>query len=192
MEQDVQSRVLNLGCGFRHFIGAVNVDAYDNCKPDVVWDLNKTPWEWAKDNEYDAIFAWHVFEHLSNWFGALKECSRILKPGGKIEIRVPDESSSTAGTYRDHVFVFTQYSFHGIEDGNSMLSSRGGTNAWAVHEQHQIPLKCIHYWQVPYKGYNWMLHCTWLLKFCARHLRNFIWEQIFIFEKIGEQDGQGS
>lgn len=185
MEQNVQCRVLNLGCGFRKFIGAVNVDAYDNCEPDVVWDLNKTPWEWAKDNEFDKIFAFHVMEHLPNWWEALSECGRVLKPGGTLEVRVPDESSSSALSYRDHHFIFTRYSFHGIADGAGILGSRAGTNAWAMTLEHSIPLKCIHYWRVPFKKYNWMLLFPWLLGFCAHHMRNFIWEQIIIFEKIG-------
>jgi SAM-dependent methyltransferase len=151
MEQDVRSCVLNLGCGFRKFIGAVNVDAFENCNPDIVWDLNKTPWEWARDGEYDQIYAWHVMEHLPNWWGALSECARILKPGGTLEIRVPDESSSTAMTYRDHHFCFTRFSFHGIADGAQQLPARGGTNAWAMTQEHTIPLRCLHYRRVPFK-----------------------------------------
>lgn len=44
------------------------------------------------DDRYDFIFAAHVLEHVP-WFkaeDALKEALRVLKPGGKIEIWVPN------------------------------------------------------------------------------------------------------
>jgi SAM-dependent methyltransferase len=44
------------------------------------------------DDTYDLVFASHVLEHLP-WYRtvtALREIARILKPGGEIEIYVPD------------------------------------------------------------------------------------------------------
>lgn len=45
-----------------------------------------------QDNQYDFIFASHVLEHVA-WFNvvnALSEAYRILVPGGKLQIWVPD------------------------------------------------------------------------------------------------------
>lgn len=178
MAQDAHPVVLNLGCGFSKMVGAVNVDAFPICEPDVVWDLNRTPFPWA-DNSVDHIEARHVFEHLDDWWAAFIECARILKPGGTLEIRVPDESSRTAATYRDHRHVFSMVSFHGC------LGYTHGTNAWAVGEEGSVPMAMTSYQQVPFKRYNWMRYVPGLLRFVADHMRNFIWEQRFTFQKIG-------
>lgn len=186
MYGDVEMKdVLNIGCGFSQIIGAVNVDAFEICHPDVVADLNQ-PLPFA-DDSFDHIQAWHVMEHLPNWWGCFQECIRVLRPGGTMEIRVPDESSKTAMTYRDHVFTFGPNSFTGIDGGDR------GSNAWAV-SQGTLPVKMESYMQVPYKEYQWMVRwCPWLLKFLARHLRDFIWEQRFTFRKLeetGNEKGQ--
>ena len=192
MEQDVPQtpvtnpRILNLGCGFKKFIGtnAVNVDFMANCVPDILWDLNVAPWPWAENESFDLIRALHVFEHLTDWWPAFCECARVLKVGGLLEVRVPDESSATALTYRDHHSAFTINSFHGIMD-NEKVPHRSGTNAWALSLDGTVPFKIIFYAQVPFKRYDWMINwAPWLLKFCAAHLRNFIWEQVFVFKKI--------
>jgi predicted SAM-dependent methyltransferase len=56
-----------------------------NCR----WGQEPFPFE---DNTYDLVFASHVLEHVP-WYrtdAALQEAHRILKPGGEIEIYVPD------------------------------------------------------------------------------------------------------
>jgi len=182
---DLRKRILNLGCGFKKCVGAVNVDAFDNCQPDIVWDLNITPWPWAKDNEFDEVWAHHIFEHLyrDKWWNAFCEVIRILKPGGLFDMRTPDESSSTAWAYRDHHTVFTFHTFHGIR-ANEKISLRGSTNAWARTIEESIPLECIQYVKVPFAQYMWMKRFPRIMLFCATHLRNFIWEQIFVFRKL--------
>lgn len=178
---------LNLGCGHTKFKGFINVDAYEICNPDVVWDLNKRPWPW-EDNSIDHIAMFHVLEHLDDWWGAIEECSRILKIGSNLDVRVPDESETSAGTYRDHNHIFSWHSFYGIDMSHiSAIKMVPGVNAWA-QSQKILPLVMTHYYQVPHKKYKWMVRwCPWLLQFCADHLRNFIWEQICIFVKIGEK-----
>lgn len=169
--------LLNLGAGSNRLEHHVSVDNWGD--PDIRWDLNKVPYPWP-DNSVDGIEMWHTLEHLTNWWEAFKECARILKPGGYLHVRVPDESSATAWGYRDHVAVFTQASFHGI------VGRDHGTNAWAIHETGTVPLVLESYYQVPYKQYEWMTRwCPRVLKFCAEHLRNFIWEQRFYFRKVG-------
>jgi len=178
MGKDAQKVVrLNLGCGEKKFVGDgwVNVDGYG--EPDVKVDLNKFPYPW-KTNSVDHIYMSHILEHIPDWWSAFLECSRILKPNGTLEIRVPDESSATALTYRDHHHVFSIWSFHGVQ------GSGHGTNSWAKDEKNSVPLILEGYQQVPYKKYSWMIRfCPWLLEFCAAHLRNFIHEQVFIFRK---------
>lgn len=183
MGKNVRTRHLNFGCGGRIFESDdkeewINVDAYGN--PDIRWDLNITPYPFD-DCFFDGIFSSHVFEHLDNryWWNAFKECARILKVDGILDMRVPDESSSTALTYRDHNRVFALASFHGVKH------ARQGLNAWAESEFESVPFELIEYHRVPFAKYQWMVTwCPWLLEFCAGHMRNFIHEQQFIFRKI--------
>jgi len=170
---------LNLGCGYFKEEGWVNVDAFENCNPDEVWDLNKFPYPW-EDNSIDEITMRHILEHIPDWWSAFCECARILKPGGELHIHVPDESNATALTYRDHHHVFARCSFHGIQGATH------GTSAWAETENDKIPLVMVRYNQVPYKDYYWLTRFPRVLDFCAKHMRNFIWEQQFHFKKIGD------
>jgi len=183
--QYAKGPVLNLGCGFDKMIGAINVDAQSNCKPEIQWDLNITPWPWAKDEEYSLVHAHHVMEHLDRdkWWNAFKEISRILMFDGLLVMRVPDHSSKTSLTYRDHNTQFSDVSFH------SAKGSRGGTNAWA-HAQNELPMGIVRYTRVPFEQYLWMRHVPWLLRFCADHMTNFIHEQEFIFQKQRPIGGQ--
>ena len=175
---------LNLGCGTKKFIGKewINVDAYRSCDPDIVWDLNKTPYPW-ESGSIDHIYMSHILEHVADWWPCFTECARILRPGGTLEVRVPDESSATALTYRDHFHVFSIWSFHGIQD------AKHGTSAWAREVMDSVPLRMESYNQVPFEKYAWMIKwCPWLLRFCASHLRNYIHEQVFVFRKIGDRN----
>ena len=185
MGEGPQKVVLNLGCGINKLPQALNVDAYG--EPDVKWDLNQTPWPF-EDNRFVHIQAYHVFEHLRNWWGAFEECSRVLAPYGTMELRMPHESSQTALCYRDHLNVFSPISFHGIE------GSGCGNNAWAKEVKNSLPIKMIDTKLVPFNSYQWMMRwCPWLLSFCATHLRNFIWEQRYYFQStkpIGGIDGR--
>ncbi len=177
MEKAADRIFLNLGCGNNKLPGYTNVDAYGN--PDQVWDLNVFPYPWDNDS-VEVIEMCHVLEHLEDWWYAFKECARILKPGGTLHIRVPDESSRTALTYRDHNHIFSLYSFHGIQE------RAAGTNAWASSEEDSVPLKLESYARTPHKEYYWMIRFPRILKFCADHMRNFIHEQRFLFRKVGK------
>ena len=171
---------LNLGCGSNKLPNYVNVDLYGD--PDVVWDLNKFPYPWA-DNSVDGIEMWHTLEHIPDWWGAFLECVRVMKPGSYFHVRVPHWNSATALTYRDHFHVFSRLSFHGIQEYSH------GTSAWAEKEKNTVPLVLDDYRQVPYKEHEWMVRwCPWLLSWCADHLNGYIWEQRFMFRKIGDRN----
>ncbi len=178
MGATIKPLLLNLGAGLDRIEGHVSVDAWG--KQDVIWDLNVAPYPWA-DNSVDGIEMRHTLEHLTNWWAAFNECARILKVGGYLNVRVPDESSSNALTYRDHYKVFSPLSFHGIRGWGH------GTNTWAVEEMNTVPLVLESYQRIPHREYQWMLRwCPRVLTFCADHLRNFIFEQRFSFRKVGD------
>jgi SAM-dependent methyltransferase len=183
---------LNLGCGFAKKPGMINVDKYDICKPDVVWDLDNVPWPWD-DNSVNEIHAFHIFEHLVDWWGAFQECGRILKLGGLLTLEVPHDSSSTSLSYRDHRHEFSWFSFYGADIEEAVGMHRSGTNAWAKTEEHSVPLKMISYLLVPKEEYFWMTHWPFrgLLRWCEQHLNNFMHAQRFGFVKIQDRGKDG-
>lgn len=83
---------LNLGSGQNKLDGYTNIDKFPDFEPDLVWDLEQTPWPF-EDNSVSEIMANHVLEHLgqatATYFAIIKELYRVLKPGGRLEISVP-------------------------------------------------------------------------------------------------------
>lgn len=82
------------------------------CRPeiDVEWDLNVLPWPWP-DNRFTRIEAWAVFEHLKiNLVEAIDECWRILRPGGKLHVKIPHWKHGRAHMPPDHETHGWEYS----------------------------------------------------------------------------------
>lgn len=92
---------LNLGSHGNNIEGYVNIDLHDPTA-DLKADMTALPYE---DNSVDEILASHVLEHvlsgeyerhLSSNINSktvketLQEWKRVLKPGGLLEIKVPD------------------------------------------------------------------------------------------------------
>jgi GT2 family glycosyltransferase len=79
---------LNLGCGSKLMPGFVNVDLY-NPDAELKMDVRKLN---LKDNTAQEVHAYHVLEHFSPFEvnDVLTEWCRVLKPGGKLVMEVPD------------------------------------------------------------------------------------------------------
>jgi ubiquinone/menaquinone biosynthesis C-methylase UbiE len=80
---------LNLGCGYRKKTGYINIDLDEKCRPDMICDIKKLPFE---DNTVEKIIAYHVLEHFYNkeCISVLQEWYRILQYKGILDIEVPD------------------------------------------------------------------------------------------------------
>jgi hypothetical protein len=74
-------------------------------------DLEVFPWPWA-DDSIEQLVAIDVFEHLrvDPWWAWLDECWRVLKPSGKLTMRLPAWDNPV--TYRDPTHVPTCWPFH--------------------------------------------------------------------------------
>jgi len=81
---------LELGCGTAPTPGYVHHDRWRHAPHvEVEHDLNVLPWPWP-DGSCAEILGLDVFEHLrlmpEEW---LRECHRLLRPGGVLRLRVP-------------------------------------------------------------------------------------------------------
>lgn len=83
-------RCLEIGPGITRIDGFETLNIIDGKNVDYIADISSSlPFP---DNTFDLIYASHVIEHVP-WFlqkHLFFEFSRILKPGGKLEIWVPD------------------------------------------------------------------------------------------------------
>jgi predicted SAM-dependent methyltransferase len=83
-------KCLNLGCGRRFHPAWTNVDFVAVGSAVLVHDLRKgVPFP---DGEFDLVYHSHLLEHFDRSYALrlLRECFRVLKPGGTIRIAVPD------------------------------------------------------------------------------------------------------
>ena len=88
LDHDV--RKLHLGCGHNVIDGWLNTDVM-SLRRDVPYlnAIKRFPFD---DGEFDCVFSEHLIEHFpfAHGLAMLKECHRILKPGGRIRITTPD------------------------------------------------------------------------------------------------------
>lgn len=81
---------LNIGCGEKFHVDWHNIDMHSNNAYVRAHDLSKgLPYP---DNQFDAVYHSQVLEHFSkkDALNLIKECYRVLKPGGVLRVVVPD------------------------------------------------------------------------------------------------------
>lgn len=83
-------KYVNLGCGRRYHPSWINIDVVPAGDEVIAHDLRQgIPLE---DNSCDVIYHSHVLEHLrrAEAFEFLRDCCRVLKPGGILRVAIPD------------------------------------------------------------------------------------------------------
>jgi len=76
------------------------------------WDGSKDPIPFA-DNSIGAIYAFHFFEHFTGEqvIRLLRECQRVLAPGGILTTVIPHHSAMIAYQDLDHKSLWTEESW---------------------------------------------------------------------------------
>jgi len=95
---------INLGCGYRHKEGYVNIDNRPEVKPDLIADvLEGLPFD---DNSLDEVRAYDFLEHIpiGQTIQVVTEIWRVLKPGGVFESHTPDAENGQ-GAFQDPTHV---------------------------------------------------------------------------------------
>lgn len=124
-----ESKILDNGCGRGDFIKAfynyglkcygTDISDFSNEKikniPISKVDLEneKLPFE---DNFFDVVFSKSVIEHMRTPDNFIKECYRVLKPGGRIILMTPDWKTTMYIFYDDftHVQPYTVESVYDL------------------------------------------------------------------------------
>ncbi|MGE5470058.1 MAG: tetratricopeptide repeat protein [Bacteroidota bacterium] len=122
---------MNLGCGNRRRDGFVNVDAQAGCHPDLVLDLEQTPWPWP-DDSVDEVDLVHVLEHLGQvpavYLGIMKELWRVCCDGARVRIVVPHPRSDEFLNDPTHVRPITVAGLEMFSQRSNALWQAGGAS----------------------------------------------------------------
>jgi len=125
-------RVVELGCGAKKTIErAIGIDRVPRGEviphlygqlsvADITADVGEEiP---VEENSQDVLIARHVLEHLPNEIKTLRNWKKVLKPGGKMIIAVPDEKvTKSIPLNPEHCRVYTQES---LKDTMELLGFR--------------------------------------------------------------------
>lgn len=80
---------LDIGSGDSPISGYTGVDKYATSDSVIKADMWDLPFD---DSSVDSIYSSHALEHVERWrvVPTLQEWYRVLKPGGTLDLRVPD------------------------------------------------------------------------------------------------------
>jgi SAM-dependent methyltransferase len=82
---------VDLGCGRRKARGSIGVDLVPSPVVDVVADFTQgLPF---KDDSVDAVYAYHLLEHLDDFLWFMGEIWRVCRHGARVYVKVPHGSS---------------------------------------------------------------------------------------------------
>jgi hypothetical protein len=100
----------NMGCGQNKMSGFVNVDKYAEASPDLLIDLEKTPWPIEKGCAEYILFN-HCLEHMGAnpdvFLSIIQETYRISKHDAEIQINVPHPRHDNFINDPTHVRIIT-------------------------------------------------------------------------------------
>jgi len=111
--------ILHLGAGKKYHPEAVNVDLVVSTNPDLVHNLDVTPWP-LPDGHFREVWAYDVIEHLTDVVRTMEEIHRVCADGAVVKITVPHFSCSNAFTDPTHRHYFGRFSFDYLTGENDL------------------------------------------------------------------------
>jgi len=161
LEASERGRLLDVGCGNGSFLVQMKQLGWEvtGIEPDgeaasfsrknYGLDVFKGPLEEAKypNEHFDTITMNHVIEHVLDPISLLKECRRILRPGGKLIVITPNIDSLGQRIFREawlhwdpprHLFLFSSETLGetarraGLVNQELRTTMKGARSMWAA------------------------------------------------------------
>ena len=123
---------LHLGAGSCPQDGWVNHDLVPLPGIDITHDLDVFPWPWD-DSAAEHVLAVDVFEHMWHPLPFMRECHRVLAPGGVLELHTVVAGSKNHFTDPDHKRAVTDESFDYWVPGTYLHDRYGAAYAQGCH-----------------------------------------------------------
>jgi ubiquinone/menaquinone biosynthesis C-methylase UbiE len=138
---------INIGCGFKHLKGFINIDKAEECFPDRIVNVEEgLPFP---NNSVNYIYSSHAIEHIEPqyWRFFLSELYRVAKNGCILELWLPFDNPSTR-TNPDHFRTFSWRSFDIFTD----VSGREYFSPLYLKSLTKIPNRFVRmfYWTFPF------------------------------------------
>jgi SAM-dependent methyltransferase len=156
-----QAMKLNLGCGQNKLADFVNVDKFAQCQPDVVADLEITPWPF-ESGSVDAVMMNHSLEHMgqqsSVFLAIVQELYRVCKPEAHIQINVPHPRHRDFINDPTHVRVITPEMWELFSKKNCMHWAETGAANSPLALYLDVDFEIVKFTVVVEKKYRELLH----------------------------------
>jgi 2-polyprenyl-3-methyl-5-hydroxy-6-metoxy-1,4-benzoquinol methylase len=139
--------ILDMGCGTGAFLNTMKEADWNitGLEPDTIARAkaaelyNIRPQEPGKLFElepttFNAITMWHVLEHVHELHAYIKQIEKLLAPGGKVFIAVPNYTSKDAATYNEHwaAYDVPRHLYHFSPQSMETLLAQHGLKLTAV------------------------------------------------------------
>jgi ubiquinone/menaquinone biosynthesis C-methylase UbiE len=155
MKEKSSDRKLNIGCGEKVLDGYINIDKFQKGENILNIDVEEgLPYE---NNSIDEILISHCLEHLHKPYDFLLECDRVLKKGGKLNIKLPIFSN-----------VVQHNNFYHNSNYLSILTEKGDIREYKLFNYDLISLKK--------NGF----HILKFIKRCLFRIRDWIYSFIYL------------
>lgn len=126
---------------------AMGLDTSKIEEVDYIWDGHSYTETTGRVNAYDYIIASHVIEHVPDFIGFLRDCSRMLKMNGVLSVAVPDKRytldhfrmvTTTGKVINDYLSEDKYGSMGALTDYWNHVVRRKGLTSWPKEEDGSI------------------------------------------------------
>ena len=130
------AKKINIGCGWNHKYGFINIDKAEEVKPDMVYDIENGLLPFKNDS-VEHIYSSHCLEHVKpcNWQFVLDEIMRVAKNGCILELELPFDNSKKRGNIGHYrTFYFSSFSQYYVTE-----KKRAYYSDWKLKKLHREP-----------------------------------------------------